>query len=65
MENEMYTFVMCSHVGHQVEHFYCNRKDADKHFDTLVAGMGGVTTALFVAYYCPSVGGLVNAHYAP
>lgn len=63
MENEMFTFVTCTHLGHQVEQQYCNRYDADKHFNELVAGMSAAT-GLFVAYYCASVGGLVNAHYA-
>lgn len=63
MENEMFTFVTCSHLGHNVEYQYCSRRDADKHFDKLVADMA-VATGLFVAYYCASVGGLVNAHYA-
>lgn len=63
MENELFTFVQCSHVGHAVEQRYFNRREADKHFDTLVAALHP-QEGLFVAYYCGSVGGLVNAHYA-
>jgi hypothetical protein len=63
MENEMFTFVTCSHLGHCVEYRYFTRKDADRLFDKLVSDLSPVT-GLFVAYYCASVGGLVNAHYA-
>lgn len=61
MENEMFTFVVCTHVGHNVEYVYCNRVEADKKFDRLVCGEKNKTSGLFVAYYCASVGGLVNA----
>lgn len=62
MGNEIFTFVICSHLGHSVEQQYCNRRDADDHFERLVAEMD-VVTGLFVAYYCASAGGLVNAQY--
>lgn len=63
MDNEMFTFVQCSHAGHQVEYRYFTRREADKHFDKLVGDLHP-QEGLFVAYYCGSVGGLVNAHYA-
>jgi hypothetical protein len=65
MENEMFTFVVCTHLGHAVEHIYCNRQDANRKFDGLVASHAAHPEGLFVAYYCPSVGGLVNAWSAP
>jgi hypothetical protein len=65
MENEMFTFVVCTHEGHRVEHVYCNRSDADRKFDVLVAYQAEQPAGLFVAYYCPSVGGLVNSWSAP
>lgn len=61
MESEAYTFVVCSHVGHSVESRYFNRHDADKHFNELVRQMHTSPEGLHVAYYCASVGGLVNA----
>lgn len=61
MENEMFTFVTCTSFGHSVEYHYCSRKDADTHFDNLVAQTNPAT--LYVAYYCATVGGLVNAQY--
>lgn len=62
MESEMFTFVQCSHVGHSVEQRYLSRRDADRYFDKLVADLHP-QEGMFVAYYCGSVGGLVNAHY--
>lgn len=65
MENETFTFVICTHEGHRVEHVYCNRKDADRKFDVLVAIEAESPGGLFVAYYCASIGGLVNAWNDP
>lgn len=63
MENENFTFVVCTHLGYQVEQQFCNRHDADAHFNRLVSEMSKAT-GMFVSYYCTSVGGLVNAHYS-
>lgn len=62
MENEKFTFLVLTHEGHRTEERYCNRKEADRYFDKLVTApeqQGAV--GLFVAYYCASVGGLVNS----
>lgn len=64
MENETFTFVVCSHVGHTTEQRFMNRREADKHFDELVLRAQS-PDGLFVGYYCASVGGLVNAHCVP
>lgn len=64
MENEKFTFVVCTHEGHSTEERYCNRSEADRHFDQLVVAQSP-TVSLFVGYYCASVGGLVNAWSAP
>lgn len=61
MEQELFTFVVLTHEGHSTEHRYCNRRDADKHFDELSRQMHASSVGLYVAYYCPSVGGLVNS----
>jgi hypothetical protein len=61
MENEKFTFVVLSHEGHYAEDLYCNRRDADKHFNELCRQMHAKPSGLYVAYYCASVGGLVNA----
>lgn len=63
MENEMFTFVLLTHTGHSVEQQYFNRRDADKRFNDLVNKSVASPDGLAVAYYCASVGGLVNAHY--
>jgi hypothetical protein len=61
--DEMFTFVTCSHIGHGVEHRYFSRREADTYFNHIVANLSA-STGLFVAYYCATSGGLVNAHYA-
>lgn len=61
MENEMFTFVVCSHEGHSVEYHYCSRYDADKKFCALSSREAASTIGDYVAYYCASVGGLVNS----
>lgn len=65
MEQEKFTFVVLSHEGHSTEDRYCNRRDADKHFAELSRQMHASPVGLYVAYYCASVGGLVNACAAP
>lgn len=59
-ENEVYTFVVLTHGGHQVGNVYCNRREADANFNALCADAEKTTAGLSVAYYCASVGGLVN-----
>lgn len=60
---ENFTFVVCSHTGHSVENRFFNRVEADVHFNQLVGLMQGNPNGMFVAYYCASVGGLVNASF--
>lgn len=63
MENEMFTLVVCTSFSHVVETRYCSRSRADSYFDDLIEGTDDVQ---FVAYYCASVGGLVNSwHLCP
>lgn len=61
MDSEKFEFVLLTDFGHRVEHFYGTRAEADKKFDYLsnIAKADGV---FCIAYYCASVGGLVNAH---
>lgn len=59
---EEFTFVTCSDTAHAVEKRYMKRRDADLFFDRITQHM--IKGDVFVAYYCASVGGLVNAHYA-
>jgi hypothetical protein len=61
MENEMFTFVTCTHVGHSVEYRYLNRPEADRLYNTMVEREAASPEGEFVAYYCASVGGLVNS----
>jgi hypothetical protein len=61
MEIEKFTFVVCSDFGHTTEERYSSREDADKHFGELSEIAHRGTTVRFIAYYCASVGGLVNA----
>lgn len=65
MENEMFTFLVLTHEGHSTEQKFCNRREADKYFDTLSLASSNSSVGLYVAYYCGSVGGLVNAHACP
>ena len=60
MEHELFTFVACTDLGHVVESRICTRKHADHHFDEMIEHTDGVK---FVAYYCGSVGGLINSWY--
>lgn len=59
MENEMFTFVTLGHKGHTVENLFLSRHDADKLFKVLCES--ATDNVVTVAYYCASVGGLVNA----
>lgn len=59
MEPELFTFVTCDDLGHHVSHIFFTRANADLHFDKLCSAAGRNT--LLIAYYCGSVGGLVNA----
>lgn len=61
MENELFTFFVLTHSGHSRFDTYMNRREADKHFDELVRQMHARADGLTVAYYCASVGGLVNS----
>jgi len=63
MENELFTFVLLAHEGHVVENLFLSRHDADKKFDALTK-CGTEDNLVAVAYYCASVGGLVNAWHA-
>lgn len=56
MDYEPFTFVTLTSSGHNVETLYLLRADADKRFDHLASIAGTIA----VAYYCASVGGLVN-----
>lgn len=65
MEQEKFTFVTLTHSGHRLEERYMTRAEANARFDFMVAAEERSPEGLAVAYYCASVGGLVNAWSAP
>lgn len=65
MENEAFTFVVCSHTGHSVETVYGSRKEAERKFNSMCAFADDSPAGNVVAYYCASVGGLVNSYTKP
>jgi hypothetical protein len=64
MANEMFTFVTLFHDGHRVEQTYSTRAEADAWFNKLI-DLPPSEGALVIAYYCASVGGLVNCWRSP
>lgn len=64
MENEKFTFLVLKHDGHSAVEHYCNRRQADLLFDKLVREQAASPAGDTVAYYCASVGGLVNSWHA-
>lgn len=60
---EEFTFVVLRHSGHTVEKMYMTRAEADTRFTVLSAENYNTTEGVYVAYYCASVGGLVNGSH--
>lgn len=61
MENELFTFYVLTHESHTRTDRYMTRADADREFRLIVDRHSKTPEAEYVAYYCPSVGGLVNS----
>lgn len=62
MRKEAFTFLVCSTVGHFEQTYYFTRPEADEMFDKLSAAVEKSPEGEYVAFYCASVGGLVNSY---
>jgi hypothetical protein len=60
--SERFTFIICGHESYHVEERFCNRREADRYFDMLLAAAIEDNLSS-VTYYNAEVGGLVNAWY--
>jgi len=61
MSSEQFTFFVLTHEGFTQTSRFMNRTEADREYDRLVAEQSTRPEGEYVAYYCASVGGLVNS----